>query len=231
MSDARGTFRAAAPAWYVNRGSRGVSTLHTQASTRISPPWQTPVGEEPCPYIRPEPESTPYRYGIRFLAEGARIIFGYLGSAYLIGLLCAALYAAVTLGLWLITGSRAAGAFLLASAPVAVALILGVIAFQVVAADLRTVPGPGGETMERQGRDWPAFTLMARLAFFGLYASAVVGTLILGRSVGERIAGREMLVSVASTMALVGAMAITLPIVDYFNACTVGFSFVLASTC
>ena len=125
---------------------------------------------------------------------------------------------------------QAVRAFLIASAPVIIVLIVGVIAFQVVASELRTVPGPGGESMERQGRDRLAYTLIARLAFYALYASAVLWTMAWGYSTGHRLAGKGTLVSAASTIALAGLMALTLPLVDFFNACLVGTPFVLADT-
>lgn len=161
-----------------------------------------------------------------------------MGSAYLtyfaslipMILLCGFLYAVIALAVWLVAGPRAVRAFLVASVPVIGVLILGVGVFQFVAHGARTVLRPDGYMGERQGRDRLAYLLLVRSAFWGLYVGAFVWIIVSGYVFGNRLAGRGTLVSVASAVALISLMGITMPLVDFFNACLVGIPFVLVGT-
>ena len=84
--------------------------------------------------------------------------------------------------------------------------------------------------MERQGGDLRLFWLLARLAFSLLYTSTLTWMVVRGYSLGEKLAGRGVIVSAASVIALGGLMAITLPSVDYMSTCLVGTAFVLTDT-
>ena len=155
--------------------------------------------------------------------------WAYLASLAPLAIVCVLVYSLIALTLLHAAGPRGVRAYLAASLPVIAVLVVGVVGFEVVAHRARGVAGPGG-VGERQGGDLRLYWLVARLAFYLLYAGALLWIVVWGYSIGNRLAGRGVLVSVASTAALLGLMGVTLPFVDFVNTCLIGIPFVLSGT-
>jgi hypothetical protein len=137
----------------------------------------------------------------------------------------ALVYLAVLAVAWLLlrrsVNTPGLGAALVATAAVLVVAVVGITFFEASALWFRS---------ERHGRDVDVFT-SARAVFFGLYASLVllaVGSgFVLARVRGGRGAGA----AVASGLAVLGYLVVTLPFVEFLNECDVGRSFILDAHC
>jgi hypothetical protein len=113
------------------------------------------------------------------------------------------------------------GAVLVSTAAVLVVAVLGITIFE--ASALWFAPhGPG---TERQGADYEDFFAAARALFFGLYASLVLLAVGGGFVIARRRTDRAAVAAIGSGVAVIVYLVLTLPFVEFLNACYVGRSF------
>ncbi|MDP9372927.1 MAG: hypothetical protein M3Q65_10860 [Chloroflexota bacterium] len=125
-------------------------------------------------------------------------------------------------------GGRPARALWLAVALSVGAIVLAVPLFETIAAAFRH-EAPGFSGPYRQ--DLATYHFWARTAFFTLYGLALALGGLLGYRLGRRSGERGGATSLASALAVLLFLLLTLPVVDFFNACLVGVPFVLDNRC
>lgn len=114
------------------------------------------------------------------------------------------------------------GAVLISTAAVLVVAVVGITLFEASALWFRSVPHGSG-TQRQVG--YEDFVAAARTAFFGLYASFVLLAVGGGFAIARRRVGRAAVAAVGSGVAVIVYLVLTLPFVEFMNACYVGRSF------
>jgi hypothetical protein len=127
-------------------------------------------------------------------------------------------------------GFGAARTFVVGSAITLAVFVVGFTVFEAAALYLRTEPFGSG--VQRDGREREHFVAVAKSAFAVLYVAVlVVGAatsyLLARRRTPERAARTALIVAVAILVFL----TITFPFAEFINACEVGESFLLESSC
>jgi len=106
------------------------------------------------------------------------------------------------------------------SAVIAVAfMVIGVPLFQMVA------------TLFRSDGGLETYFTWVRLAFFSFYGFAVLLSGVIGYTFGQRLARRGRAASFASALSLLLFLVVSLPIIDFSNACIIGRPFILPASC
>ena len=126
-------------------------------------------------------------------------------------------------------GRPLARAFVLATTLAVAAFAAAVIAFEAAAQYLRFVPSGSG--FERRGHDHAAFIAHAKVPFVALYLGALVVAAVVGWVLARAFRDRSGRVAVLTTAATASFMLLSLPAVEFMNACKVGEPFVLSPTC
>ena len=104
-----------------------------------------------------------------------------------------------------------------------------VVLFEGAALYLRHVPyGNGGE---RHLEDYRTFVFNAKLLLAALYAAALLAAALIGLGVARAFGERSARLPLLTAATLVLFMVVSLPYVDFMNACNVGQPFVLSPTC
>jgi hypothetical protein len=145
----------------------------------------------------------------------------------------ALVYLALLAAVWLVLRRRpkaaVLGVVLVSSAAALAVAVAGITLFEASALWFRS--DPQGSGSQRQGTDYDDFFASARAAFFALYAGLVLLAVGIG-FVTARVRGRSAAVAAAGcAIAVAGYLALTLPFVDFLNACNVGRPFVSDSRC
>ena len=119
----------------------------------------------------------------------------------------------------------------LALASVAGALFYAVVQaiYQAMALYFRTVPHGSG--FEREEVGYESFVFRAGVVFVIVIALALLVAAALGYVLAPRTSARRSHLALAGAGAVLVFVALTLPFVDFLNACNVGRPFVLDSSC
>lgn len=112
---------------------------------------------------------------------------------------------------------------------------IGIPMFLGIAGMFRHTPvGPpigANVRLERQGIARDRYVFWTRLAFFTLYGVALLASSVAGYIPGGQAADRSGAIGFAATAALSPFLLLTLPYVDFLNACTVGEPFISKARC
>lgn len=116
-------------------------------------------------------------------------------------------------------------AVLVSTASALVVAVVGIALFEAAALWFRS-ESPGSSTL-RLGDSYEDFVDTARATFFALYAALVLLAIGSGFAIGRWRARRGGVAAVATALATAGYLVVTLPFVDFLNACEVGRPFIL----
>jgi hypothetical protein len=114
------------------------------------------------------------------------------------------------------------GAALVATAAVLVVAVVGITFFEASALWFLS---------ERQGASYEDFFTSARAVFFGFYASLVLLAAGSGFVIARVRTGQAAIAALGAGLAVLGYLVLTLPFVDFLNACNVGRPFIGESDC
>lgn len=103
--------------------------------------------------------------------------------------------------------------------------VIGITLFEAAGLWYRSVPHGSGR--ERQGGGREDFYSWARVGFVALYSSLVVIAVGCGWMLGTTRAGRGAAVGAVTGIAVVLYLSLTLPLIEFQNACNVGRSFLI----
>jgi hypothetical protein len=81
---------------------------------------------------------------------------------------------------------------------------------------------PPGSGAQRHGEALDRFYHWSELVFFSLYGVVLALGVVVGLVAGRRLFGRGLQVAVATGVAVGGFLVLTLPVVEFANACNVG---------
>ena len=163
-----------------------------------------------------------------FVTAYLRNLFGLLGMLIGISLVYMLLLAGFALLLSRWWGGRVARAFWLSSVICLALVLISMPIFEGVAGLFRHDP-PGVVGLYRP--DWPAYALTVRTAFFVLYVFMILLSATVGYTMGQRIDRHGKSLSVAVVLVVLVFLILTLPIIDFANACIIGMPFVLPIRC
>ena len=121
------------------------------------------------------------------------------------------------------------GAVLVSTAAVLGVAVLGITIFEASALWFRSLPHGSGT--QRQGAGYENFFTSARAVFFGLYAGLVLLAAGSAFVLARVRTGGAPVAAVASGLAVLGYLVVTLPFVEFLNECHVGRSFIVDAHC
>lgn len=163
-----------------------------------------------------------------FVAAYLQNLLGLLGMLLGIGLIYMLLLAAcaVLLSRW--WGGGTGRAFWFSNVICLVVVIITISIFEGVSGLFRHDP-PGVSGLYRP--DWSAYATTVEAVFFTLYGLVIALSAAIGYIVGQRRGGQGKWASVAAALAMLTFLILTLPIVDFANACLIGRPFILPTRC
>jgi hypothetical protein len=138
----------------------------------------------------------------------------------------ALVYLAVLAVVWLLLRHRVKtpglGAALVATAAVLVVAVVGITFFEASALWFLS---------KRQGASYEDVFTSARAVFFGFYASLVLLAAGSGFVIARLRTGHAAVAALGAGLAVLGYLVLTLPFVDFLNACHVGRPFIVDAHC
>jgi hypothetical protein len=147
--------------------------------------------------------------------------------------LSALVYVALLAGAWLVlrrsVNAPVLAAALVSTAAVLVVAVVGITLFEASALWFRSVPHGSGT--QRQTASYEDFFTSARAVFFGLYASLVLLAAGSGFVIARLRTGHAAVAALGAGLAVLGYLVLTLPFVEFLNACDVGRSFIVDADC
>jgi hypothetical protein len=112
-----------------------------------------------------------------------------------------------------------------------VIVVLSVPVFEGIAGLFRYAQPGHLNSPYRQGADLATYRFWTQAAFFALYGFALFLSGVIGNAIRRRRDGHTRRIGLTAALALFLFLLATLPIVDFYNACVVGWSFVLPMSC